>query len=276
MDLGHYAQSCANAYRDIGEINGWRKGRNSSRGYDALTVPSGAWDDRPHERYLLVVHGHLSSAAAHLAACGHSFAAGNFGPVVTLARAAFVESSKAAWLLEDGVMWTHRAARAHVELLGNLEMQVRRLPKRLDNGYPNFVRKQWQVNRKQLRDEVIVDLFGKRGLSREGDDLALVGEELLTASQLEEQFTALIGVDALSGAYVVAPDLLVDPTASISVELETLLGVDTALSARSVAIAIDAWLAGLGAWVHYNAWGTGRVDELKDELSNLAGVVPDN
>src|SRR5215213_4522236 len=100
MDLGHYAQGCANAYRDIGEINGWRKGRNSSRGYDLFTVPSDAWDDRPHERYLLVVHGHLSSAAAHLDACGHSFDAGNHASVVTLARVAFVESSKAAWLLE--------------------------------------------------------------------------------------------------------------------------------------------------------------------------------
>jgi hypothetical protein len=276
MDLGHYAQSCANAYRDIGEINGWRKGRNSSRGYDMLTVPSDAWDDRPHERYLLVVHGHLSAASAHLDACGHSFSAGNLGPVVTLARAAFVESSKAAWLLEDGVVWAHRAARAHVELLDNLELQVRRLPKRLDNGYPNFVRKQWQVHRKQLRDEVIVGLFGKRGLSRDGDDLAIIGEELLTSTQLEEQFASLIGVDALSGAYVVAPEVLVDPTAAIAVQLHTLLGVDPALSARSLAIAIEAWLAALGAWVQYNAWGTARVDALKHELSNLAGVVPDN
>jgi len=276
MDLGNYAQSCATAYRDIGEINGWRKGRNSSRGYDMLTVPSDAWDDRPHERYLLVVHGHLSSAAAHLDACGHSFAADNLGPVVTLARTAFVESSKAAWLLEDGVLWTHRAARAHVELLGNLELQVRRLPKRLDNGYPNFVRKQWQVQRKQLRDEVIVDLFGKRGLSRDGDDPVIIGEGLLTSSQLEEQFASLIGVDALSGVYVAAPDLLIDPVATIAVQLDTLLGVDATLAARSLAITIDAWLAGLRAWVLYNAWGTARVDELKYELSNLSGVTAAN
>ena len=186
----------------------------------------------------------------------------NVAAAVTLARTAFVESSKATWLLEDGVMWTHRAARAHLELLGNLEAQVRRLPKRLDNGYPNFVRKQWQVYRKQLRDEVIVELFGKRALSRDDDGLALVGEALVTTSQLEEQFAALISIDASAGTAVAAPDLLIDPVAPIAVQVET-FGVDAALAARSAAITIDAWLAGLGAWAQYNAWGTARVDELK-------------
>lgn len=269
MELHTYARCCAEAYNDIGQINGWRKGRNSSRGYDLLTVPSDAWDDRPYERYLLLVHSHLSSAAAQLGNCGDCYGAGNTCVAVTSARAVFVESSRASWLLEDGVMWTRRAARAHLELLGNLETQVRRLPKRLDSGYPNFARKQWQAYRKQLRDEVIVDLFGKRALSRNDDEPELIGEALLTSSHLEEQFAALLGVDAPAGGYTAGPDVLLDPSARVEVHFETPFGVDNAVAARSLGVAFVAWLDALDAWVRYNAWDTGRVDALKHARHGL-------
>ena len=265
MELGHYAQRCANAYTDIGDLNGWRKGRNSTRGYDLLTMPNSAWDDRPHERYLLVVHGHLSSAAAHLDVCGHSVVHGIVAPAVTLARAAFVESAKAAWLLEDGVAWTRRAARAHLELLGNLEAQVRRLPKRLDTGYPNFQRKQWQAHRKQLRDEVIVELFGKRALSRDRDreDSTLVAETLLTSAHLEEQFSNEVSAEMLAGASTSAPDILINPSAPIDQTAGGSVGIDAAVVARALVLATETWLGALELWVRYNAWDTAGVDRLR-------------
>lgn len=276
MDIGSFAQSCANAYREIGERHGWRKGRNSSRGYDALTLPNGAWDDTPYDRYLLVVHHHASSAATQLDSCGGCYSVRSASAVVTLARAVFVESSKVAWLLEDDVPWARRAARAHLELLANLDTQMRRLPKRLDSGYPNFRRKQWKVHREQLRDNVIEVLFGKRAISRDrDDDMTMAGEVLLTSTQLEEDFAELIsvnGLDSLRGsAYVVAPDVLIDPLLPVEVRLDVALVVDDAVVQQSLVIAIEAWLAALDAWARYNGWETTTIDALGHQLPRLLG-----
>ena len=273
MELGPYAQSCANAYREIGEQNGWRKGRNSSRGYDLLTGPSATWDDRPHERYLLVVNHHLSSAAGQLDACGGCYEFGNLSAVLTLARAVFVESSKVSWLLEADVMWSKRAARAHFELLANLDVYVRRQPKRLESGHPSFRRRQWKVYRDQLRDDVIEKLFGKRALSKRDD--RLIGEALLTSAQLEDQFADLLsvnGLDGLKGACVSAPDVLIDPLAPLEVDLATPSVVDGTTVDQSVLIAIQTWLAALDAWIRYNAWETSAVDQLCDQLPRLSRV----
>ena len=264
MENGTHAQICANAYRDIGERNGWRKGRNSPRGYDLLTIPSATWDDRPHERYLLVVNHHLSSAAGQLDACGGFYESGNLSAVLTLARAVFVESSKVSWLLEADVIWTKRAARAHLELLANLDVYVRRQPKRLESGHPSFRRRQWKVYRDQLRDDVIEKLFGKRALSKRND--TLIGETLLTSAHLEDQFADLLcvnGPDGLKGACVSAPDVLIDPLASTDVRLEHPLVVDARVVEQSLVIAIEAWLGALDAWVRYNAWETAGVDQLR-------------
>ncbi|HUP76383.1 MAG TPA: hypothetical protein VM282_25330 [Acidimicrobiales bacterium] len=269
MDLGIFTQSCASAYREIGEAHGWRKGRNAPRGYDVLTAPNTAWDDRPHERYLLLVQRHLSAGAGQLGESGRCYGSGNMSAAVTLARAAFVESAKSSWLLEDGVVWERRAARAHIELLGNLEAQVRHLPKRLDDGYPNFVRKQWQVYRKQLRDEVIVELFGKPALSRDRDDATLAGEELLTSSELEERFAQMLSADVPARAYVAAPDVLIDPSARVAVDLAGVVDVDEGVVARSMIFAVEAWLSALVAWVRYNSWETRVVDQLGRQLAGL-------
>jgi hypothetical protein len=272
MEIGTHAQICANAYREIGDQNGWRKGRNSSRGYDMLTIPGPAWDDRPHERYLLVVNQHLSSAATQLDACGSCHESGNLSAVLTLARAVFVESSKVSWLLEGDVMWTKRAARAHLELLANLDMYVRRQPKRLESGHPNFRRRQWKVYRDQLRDEAIGKLFGKRALSKRDD--TLIGEALLTSAHLEDQFADLLcvnGPDGLKGTCVSAPDLLIDPLAPLEVLLATPSVVDRTTVDKSVVIAIQAWLAALDAWIRYNAWETDALDRLCDQLPSLFG-----
>ena len=269
MDLRIFTQSCANAYREIGEAHGWRKGRNASRGYDLLTTPNNAWDDRTHERYLLLVQRHLSAVAGQLGESGRCYGSGNMSAAVTLARAAFVESEKASWLLEDGVVWERRAARAHIELLGNLDAQVRRLPKRLDDGYPNFVRKQWQVYRKQLRDEVIVELFGKRALSHDRDDATLAGEELLTSSQLEERFAQMLSADVPAREYIAAPDVLIDPSVRVAVDLGAVVDVDEGVVARSMIFAVEAWLSALAAWVRYNSWEMRVVDQLGRQLAGL-------
>lgn len=277
MDLGTFTQSCASAYRDIGEANGWRKGRNSPRGYDNLTMPSSTWDDRPHERYLLVVNHHLSSAAAQVDACGSCYSSGNGSAVVTLARAVFVESSKASWLLEENVAWTQRAARAHLELLVNLDGHVRRLPKRLESGYPSFRRRQWKAYREQLRDDVIDKLFGSRALSQKREDTTLVGETLLTSTQLERDFADLLsinGFDAVGGVCVAAPDALIDPSVSIAVPLNSPLVVDDRVVAQSLVIAVEAWLGALEAWVRYNAWEMGVVDRLGHQLQRLLRPAP--
>ena len=274
MDLGLPAQSCANAFREIGDRNGWRKGRNSSRGYDLLTLPHDGWDDQAHERYVLVLHHHLSSAAGQLDACGHSLSTGNPAAVITLARGVYVESSKVTWLLEDGVVWVQRAARAHLELLANFDDYVRLLPKRLDSGYPSFRRKQWKIYREQMRDGVIEKLFGKRGLSRKQDGTTLIGEALLTVSELEADFAELLtvrGPDMLGGAFVVAPDLLVDPLVAVDAHLETPLLVDALVVEQAVLVALDAWLRALDLWVRYNNWETRVVDQLGQRLPALLG-----
>jgi hypothetical protein len=270
MEIGTHAQICAHAYRDIGDRNGWRKGRNSPRGYDLLTIPGPAWDDRPHERYLFVVNQHLSSAATQLDACGGCYEFGNLSAVLTLARAVFVESSKVSWLLEGDVMWTKRAARAHLELLVNLDAYVRRQPKRLESGHPSFRRRQWKVYRDQLRDDVIEKLFGKRALSKRSD--TLVGEALLTSAHLEDQFADLLcvnGPDGLKGASVSVPDVLVDPMAPLEVVLATPPVVDRTTVDQSVIIAIQTWLAALDAWIRYNAWETAGVDQLRRQGTTL-------
>ena len=147
MEYGAYAQRCANVYTEIGQRHGWRKDRNSSRGYDMLTMPSEAWDDRPHDRYLMVLHHHLSSAAALLSSCGACYDAASRPAALSLAAGVFVDSSKASWLLESETSWSQRAARAHLELLANLETEVQRQPKKLESGYPNVRRKQWKIYR---------------------------------------------------------------------------------------------------------------------------------
>jgi hypothetical protein len=269
MDLGAFTQSCASTYREIGDAHGWRKGRNSSRGYDRLTAPNIAWDDGPHERYLLLVQRHLSAGAGQMGECGRCQGSGSMSAAVTLARAAFVESAKASWLLEDGVVWELRAARAHIELLGNLEAQVRRLPKRVDDGYPNFVRKQWQVYRKQLRDETIIELFGKRALSRDGDEASLAGEALLTSAQLDERFARMLSADVPASAYIAAPDVLIDPSVRVPDDLGAVVDVDAGVVARSMFFALEAWLSALAAWVRFNSWEMSVVDQLGRQLASV-------
>jgi hypothetical protein len=195
---------------------------------------------------------------------------GNLSAVLTLARAVFVESSKVSWLLEGDVMWTKRAARAHLELLANLDLYVRRQPKRLESGHPSFRRRQWKVYRDQLRDDVIEKLFGKRALSKRSD--ALVGEALLTSAHLEDQFADLLcvnGPDGLKGSYVSVPDVLVDPMAPLEVVLATPSVVDRTTVDQSVVIAIQSWLAALDAWIRYNAWETAAVDQLRRQGTTL-------
>ena len=256
MDIGPLAQSCANAYHSTGEQNGWRKGRNSSRGYDRLTAPSAAWDDGPHDRYLLLVNQHLSSGAAQLDACGACVAAGNVPAAATLARAVFVESSKVSWLLEAEVAWTARAARAHLELLHDLDTHVRRLPKRLESGHPNFRRKHWQGQRKQFRDNVIEKLFGKQALTRDRDEPTLDGQALLSSALLEEQFAEQVSIRGSDGA------------------LDTTTNVDPHLLQHSLLVALTAWLRALDAWVRYNGWETATVVQLGKQLEPLCRSAP--
>jgi hypothetical protein len=161
-------------------------------------------------------------------------------------------------------------------LFANLDTQMRRLPKRLDSGYPNFRRKQWKVHREQFRDAVIEDLFGKGATSRDrDDDIAMAGEVLLTATQLEKDFAELIGVnglDSLRGnAYVVAPDVLIDPLLPVDVRFDAPLVVEDAVVQQSLVIAIESWLAALDAWVRYNGWETTVVDALGHQLPRLLG-----
>jgi hypothetical protein len=158
-------------------------------------------------------------------------------------------------------------------LLANLDSYVQLLPKRLESGYPSFRRRQWKIYRDQLRDEVIEELFGKRALSKR-DDGALIGEALLTTAQLELDFAELLsvsGFDTLEGACVAAPDVLIDPLASLELELSSPLVADQAMVEQSLTTVIQVWLAALDAWARYNAWETAVVDRLRDQLPRLLG-----
>jgi hypothetical protein len=270
MELATHAQSCASAYREIGERHGWRKGRNSSRGYDALTIPLDTWDDGPHERYLMLVDHHLVSAAAQLDACGSSLIAANAPAVVALARSVFVESKKASWLLDPEATWTRRAARAHLELFANLDSYVRSLPKRIDAGYPNFRRRKWKASRDQLGDGTIGELFGKRALSGKRDDVALEDESLLSTSELEQQFIQLVREKAIElspGGCVAAPDLLIEPGFAATLGFGV-SRVDRKVAEHALLISLRAWLRSLGAWVRYNAWETATVERLQQPLAD--------
>ena len=273
MELASFAQACAAAYRQTGEAHGWRKGRNSSRGYDALTVPSQTWDDGPHHRFVLTLDHHLATAALHLDACAVCLQAENTPAVVTLARATFVESAKASWLLEDEAGWLPRAARAHLELLANLDARVRVLPKQVEAGYPNFRRRQWKESRDLMRDQVIVALFGKRGLKGKRDDLTLIGESLLVSSELEADFAARLAdkCESVASPALAAPELLLDPAVAPAASDGAPVVVHPDVAAQAVAIALTAWLRALEQWVVYHAWERGPVARLGQQLAGLPG-----
>jgi hypothetical protein len=274
MELGSFAQACAHAYREIGEAHGWRKGRNSPRGYDALTIPHETWDDGPHHRFLSALDHHLATAAMHLDACAVCLQAENSPAAVTLARVVFVESSKASWLLDDEVNWTQRAARAHLELFANLDERMRVLPKHLESGYPNFRRRQWKESRDLMRDNVIDALFGKRGLKGKRDDLTLVGEPLLTSRSLESDFAARLGEqsDYVAGPCVAAPELFLDPAFEPAASDGAPVVVHPDVGALAVSIALTAWLRSLEQWVEYHAWDKGPVVKLGLQFAGLPGA----
>ena len=271
MELATLAQGCADAYREIGEGHAWRKSRNSPRGYDALTIPLDTWDDGPHRRFLLNVDHHLATGALHLDAAAACLRAQNTPATVTLARAVFVESSKACWLLDDEVHWTQRAARAHLELYANLDARMRALPKRVESGYPNFRRRQWKESRDQMRDRVIATLFGKRELTGKRDDLTLIGEPLLTNCDLEADFAARLGErsDTLADPCVAAPQLFIDPAVEVVASDGAPIVVHGDTAAHAVSIALAAWLYALEQWVEYHAWDTGPVAKLGQRLAAL-------
>lgn len=273
MDLASFGHACAAAYRETGEAHGWRKGRNSSRGYDALTVPCETWDDSPHHRFLLNLDHHLATAALHLDACAVCLRAENTPAVVTLARATFVESAKASWLLEDEVSWTQRAARAHLELFANLDARVRMLPKQLEAGYPNFRRRQWKESRDLMRERVITVLFGKRGLKGKRDDLTLIGESLLANSELEADFAARLGdkCEYVASPSLAAPELFLDPAVEPVLSDGAPVVVHADVAAQAVVIALTAWLRALEQWVDYHAWDRGPVAKLRQQLAVLPG-----
>jgi hypothetical protein len=266
MELVDLAQTSADTYRAVGVAHGWRKGRNSSRGYDALTIPLDAWDDRPQQRYLALLDRHLSSAANQLSACASSARAQNWVAVVTLAREVFVDSSKATWLLDDDASWIRRAARAHLELFAEVDDYVRRLPKRVESGHPNFVRRQWKEERERVHADVIVPLFGKRALAGKRDETMLAGEALLTATRLRDEFSTLLrergGMSSAAAGAALA--LLFDPPSDV--EPVTRIQGDPIEAESAIGVACDAWLRALGAWVRYNAWDEGVVTGLQRQL----------
>jgi hypothetical protein len=272
MELGISVQRAARAYDQIGARHQWRKGRNSSRGYDMLTVPNDAWGDEPHDRYLALVHHHLSTGAALLSAGGQPGESTNGPAVLWLASGVFVASSKASWLLEDGCTLLQRAARAHLELYANLDREMRRLPKRLESGYPDPRRKHLKECRDQLRAEVLVPLFGKRSLAGKLDDLTLADEALVTSTQLQEQFHLAVcrnGIAPFKSAFVAAPDLLVDSSQPVELNLDLPLAVDEGVAEHGLLVALDAWLAALRSWTSYNGWDTNLVDEITAEVHAL-------
>jgi hypothetical protein len=203
-----------------------------------------------------------------LSSCGACYDAASRPAALSLAAGVFVDSSKASWLLEAEATWPRRAARAHLELLANLETEVDRQPKKLESGYPNVRRKQWKIYRKQF-SETIAELFGKRALSEKHDELSLIDEQLLTTPQLQDRFVERLNANApgaLTHALVAAPELLIDPMTPIEVRLDVPLVVDQAVVDAALLIAVEAWLAALDAWVRYNAWDASTVEAIAREL----------
>jgi hypothetical protein len=270
-DLADLAQTSALTYREVGERHGWRKGRNSSRGYDALTIPLETWDDRPQQRYLALLDHHLSSAAEQLEACASCARRENAVAAVVLAREVFVESSKAMWLLDDSANWMQRAARAHLELFANVDGYVRRLPKRTESGHPDFHRRRWKEARERWQDDVIAPLFGKRAMTGKRVDVSILGETLMTSAHLRDQFATLSrGGSATSpSGFPGESALLIDPSAEgvVVVGEPVVCGMDEA--APAIIAAAEAWLRALGGWVRYNAWDEIPVVALSRRLAVL-------
>jgi hypothetical protein len=267
MQLADVAQTSAQSYRQVGERHGWRKGRNSSRGYDGLTIPLDTWDDRPHERYLALVDHHLSSAADHLDACAACVRTEKPTAAFTLARETFVASSKAGWLLDDTASWMQRAARAHLELRADVDDYARRLPRRIESGHPNFERRRWKEVRSHWDADVIAPLFGKRALTGKRHEATLIGEPLLTSSELRARFVSL--VDARSDHSRPGPRgdaLIVDPRDASPSGAGVQFGKANVDAAPAVVVATDAWLHSLGAWLRYNAWDDSEVVSLRRHL----------
>jgi hypothetical protein len=268
MGLADLAQVSANSYRQLGDRHSWRKGRNSTRGYDGLTIPLDTWDDRPHQRYLALLDHHLSTAACHLDASGACAHARNTVASVTLARGAFVASAKAAWLLDETVVWAQRAARAHLELYANLDAIVRLLPKRIEAGHPNFRRRQWKEARDRFAVEVVTPLFGKRALAGKRGDIELCGQSLLTVARLEDRFAQRLSETSESQSHAV-PSVLIDPAVDLLDQPGAPMLPNDRDAERSLVVATEAWLHSLGGWVRYNAWDTDVVAELEQRLARV-------
>jgi hypothetical protein len=269
MELAQLAQASADTYRAVGDRYTWRKGRNSSRGYDALTVPSNAWDDRPHARYIALLDHHLSTAAQHLGASATCSRVASHGPTVTLAREVFVASSKASWLLDEGANWRQRAARAHLEFVANIDSYARGLPKRLESGYPNFHRRQWKESRGLWATEIIAPLFGRQALAGKRDEMKLDGEAFVTTAQLEARFDEQLGerIRPDASRHRLVPSLLVDPGIDLLVPLGEPLVCDAEVADHALGVAMESWLTALGAWLSYNAWDVTVVATLRQRLA---------
>ncbi len=271
MESSRQASQVAAIYREVGERHGWRKGRNSPRGYDVLTLPSEAWDDRPHDRYVALVHNHMSTAASLLACCPATDETDAGPPILVLARAAYVESAKVNWLLDERANWIQRAARAHVELWDNLDSYVRVLPKVLETGFPNFVRRRWKIYRDQFRDDVLTPLFGKKALSRDGNWPALWGEELLSKARLIDRFDVQLSeipFDGPAQPVVAMPDLLIDSVMKLVLQLNEPLIVDPGIAQPALRLALREWDRALRCWAAYNGWGLAAED-----ITRMSGSV---
>src|SRR4051812_11423632 len=124
-ELGEVAQRLASAHHYYcGEMNLWRKGRNSPRGTDGLMAvvgPRGPWDDAPFELYVATV-AHSPTAASYLVG-GFGSLCRNGADVISpvlLARSFFDPGTRAVLLLDPRVSVTRRVARAHLEYLNGL------------------------------------------------------------------------------------------------------------------------------------------------------------
>jgi hypothetical protein len=271
MELADLAQTSARMYHDVGTRHGWRKGRNSPRGYDSLTIPLDTWDDRPQQRYLALLDHHLSTAADQLDSCAGDARLQHAVSAATLAREVFVASSKATWLLDDTVGWTQRAARAHLELFANVDEHVRSLPKKIESGHPNFQRRRWKEARDRWDTDVIAPLFGKRALTGKREELTLAGEALLTSMQLRERFSTLWNesCEASASGTRGAPMLLVDPSTDLLASPGEPVVCGMAETQFAIVLATDVWLQALGAWVRYHAWDDSSIVTLQRRLAAL-------
>jgi len=276
-EVGAVAQRLAGAHHYYcGELNQWRKGRNSPRGTEGLMAvvgPRGPWDDAPFELYVTTVAHYLTAASDLLGGFGSLCRTGAdvISPVL-LARSCFDHATRATWLLDPRATVVRRVARAHLEYLNGLEEYGEVMPRSHAKE-----RNELKRHRKVFRRKTIPDRFASVDGALPARSTVIEGENWLDVSDVAKSFDEAVGAlrsgqrydafAAVSKPNSVALQLLAREFAPDPATARQCLDADDATALlRAIA---TVWISAHLEWARYNAWDPSMLEGLESEINAL-------